>query len=273
MNNYVETGNTFNFTAGAAYSAGDFVFSGGLVGVCVNDVENGAVGVANRTGVYYKAKAAVTIAQGDKLYWDSGSSVVTNVANAYPVGAAHSAAASSATYVDVLLISDVAELSAAEVRDLLETLTTTSRLDADSVKEGSTNLFLTSSERSNIADAFLVSSDDSDDISEGSTNLFMTSAERTKVGDILCSSIAAAAYTATGDDDTANLATIDLGTGVAPVALSVMILRAGVDVKEDAVITILGGADLGKVTVGDGAATYDVTSGDIIHVIGVVPAS
>lgn len=47
--------------------------------------------------------------------------------------------------------SATADQTAAEIRDALQTLTTTNRLSADSVKDGSTNLFLIAAERSKLA--------------------------------------------------------------------------------------------------------------------------
>lgn len=94
-----------------------------------------------------------------------------------------------------------ADQTASEIRDALQTLTLTNRLNADSVKDGSTNLFFTSSERSKLAGvedgatADMTSSEirdslqtlsgsnrlDADKVKEGASNLFMTSAERSKL--------------------------------------------------------------------------------------------
>lgn len=73
-----------------------------------------------------------------------------------------------------------------------------------------------------------------------------------------------ASYTALAADDTAGTVDIDLGltTIVAPI---VQILRAGVDVTDDAVITWAAGT----VTVADGAVTYALTAGDVINIIAV----
>jgi len=73
-------------------------------------------------------------------------------------------------------------------------------------------------------------------------------------------------YTAVSDDATAGLAKIDTGFGIAPDGFLVNVLRSGVDVKSDAIVTTLSGGDLGKIQIADGASTYAVTTGDIIYI-------
>jgi hypothetical protein len=70
----------------------------------------------------------------------------------------------------------------------------------------------------------------------------------------------AGTYTADGDDDTANAATIDTGKSTATVFI-VQVYRAGVMVMEDAAVSMASGV----ITVADGAATYAVTTGDVIN--------
>lgn len=74
----------------------------------------------------------------------------------------------------------------------------------------------------------------------------------------------AGAYTATAADATANAATIDSGLSSID-AISVMILRSDVPIFSDQDITVSGG----NIVVADGAATYAVTAGDVIHWIAV----
>lgn len=71
-------------------------------------------------------------------------------------------------------------------------------------------------------------------------------------------------YAAIAGDDTANETTIDSGltTDAAFTTLIVDIIRAGVSVKADAIVT---DNEDGTFTVADGAATYDVTAGDSIR--------
>lgn len=71
-------------------------------------------------------------------------------------------------------------------------------------------------------------------------------------------------YTVVAADDTAGTVDIDLedslqGTDIT--GILVQILRAGVDVKEDAVVTYTDDT----ITVADGAATYALTANDVIH--------
>lgn len=75
-----------------------------------------------------------------------------------------------------------------------------------------------------------------------------------------------AVVTAVAGDDTAGYVDFDTGWGAAPDWFSAHVLRAGVNVTEDAAITALGGGDLGKIRVADGGATYAVTADDVIYV-------
>lgn len=69
--NYVEQGQTVQFTAGQAYSSGDVVVLGSMIGVVIADVANGATGVASVEGVFNLPKLdAADIAQGEAVAWD-----------------------------------------------------------------------------------------------------------------------------------------------------------------------------------------------------------
>lgn len=69
--NFVKDGKTMEFTAGAAYSSGDVVVIGSLIGVVIADVANGAVGVAAIEGVFDLPKVdAAVIAEGEALTYD-----------------------------------------------------------------------------------------------------------------------------------------------------------------------------------------------------------
>jgi hypothetical protein len=57
------------------------------------------------------------------------------------------------------------------------------QLSADEIDEGETHNFMTDNERTNLADAFLKSTDDSDDLTEGAAKLLMTTTERTNLAD------------------------------------------------------------------------------------------
>lgn len=73
------------------------------------------------------------------------------------------------------------------------------------------------------------------------------------------------AHTVTAGEDTAGQADINTGFGVAPTTWQAQILRAGVDVKADAIVTALGGGDAGKLRFAEGTVTYAMTAGDVIH--------
>ena len=73
-----------------------------------------------------------------------------------------------------------------------------------------------------------------------------------------------ASYTCVSGDDTAGYHDFDTAWGSAPEFFTVDILRAGVDVKADAIVTALGGGDAGKIRVADGGITYVMTAGDVV---------
>lgn len=67
-------------------------------------------------------------------------------------------------------------------------------------------------------------------------------------------------YTVLSADDTAG--TVDIDTGLTAIAgFIVQIYRAGVNVMQDAVVTVTGGV----MTVADGASTYALTADDVIN--------
>ena len=69
--NFVQKGETIQFTAGATSSSGDVVVIGNQIGICVNNVASGALGVANMTGVYTVPKvSAAVIAAGESVIYD-----------------------------------------------------------------------------------------------------------------------------------------------------------------------------------------------------------
>lgn len=52
---------------------------------------------------------------------------------------------------------------------------------SDAITQGTTNLFMTTQERTNLADAFLKGTDTADSITDGTTKVVMTTVERTKL--------------------------------------------------------------------------------------------
>ena len=73
------------------------------------------------------------------------------------------------------------------------------------------------------------------------------------------------AHTVTSGEASANQVDIDTGFGEAPTGKIINVLRSGVDVKEDAIVSNLTAGDAGKVRIADGGATYNTTAGDIIY--------
>lgn len=83
MKNYRAPGNVITFTAGAAYSSGDPVIIGSVIGIATADVANGAVGEAQLVGVFELAKkSADTPSAGAKAYWDNTNKEVTTTSTA-----------------------------------------------------------------------------------------------------------------------------------------------------------------------------------------------
>ena len=80
MKNYVQNGKNLTITASSAYSSGDFVVEGSIVGVAVTDIANGASGVIACEGVFEGTKASgATLALGDVAYLNS-TGKITNTA-------------------------------------------------------------------------------------------------------------------------------------------------------------------------------------------------
>ena len=72
--NLSQDGYTTEFTAGADYSSGDVVVIGQQIGVVVDDVTSGNVGVAYLEGVFIVPKvSAAVIAQGESVIWDASA--------------------------------------------------------------------------------------------------------------------------------------------------------------------------------------------------------
>lgn len=107
MKNYVQEGESFQYTVpSGGVTGGSVVVSGSLIGVAAVTGAEGDVVTVQRDGVYELAKAAVDIAQGDHLFFDTTNKVVTNVAAAAHVyiGKAFEAAASGAATANVVLL-------------------------------------------------------------------------------------------------------------------------------------------------------------------------
>ena len=69
--NYVNEGNTLNYTAAADTASGDGVAIGSVLGVSLETVKSGAAGVAAIFGTFELPKlSAAVITQGEALIWD-----------------------------------------------------------------------------------------------------------------------------------------------------------------------------------------------------------
>ena len=105
----IQAGDTIDYTAGAAFSAGDVVVRGSLVSVIATDLANGELGATYVSGVVTVAKqggASVTFADGAIVYWDdtNNRAVATDGSGANKqMGWAVGAAADADTSVKVLL--------------------------------------------------------------------------------------------------------------------------------------------------------------------------
>ena len=72
--NFVQNGDAMSITAGATYSSGDVVVVGEQIGIAVNDIASGAVGVVNMCGVFNVPKVSgAVIAAGESVIWDTSA--------------------------------------------------------------------------------------------------------------------------------------------------------------------------------------------------------
>lgn len=106
MTNKIQEGEVLDYvnTTNAKVLSNQLVFVGILFGVAVADIEPGATGAINLTGVYEFPKATGAIAQGEKVYWSAANSNVTKTAtDNIEIGAAARAELSATATVRVLL--------------------------------------------------------------------------------------------------------------------------------------------------------------------------
>ena len=93
---FFKTGETVDYTATSAVSAGDVIALGNnRFGIAIYDIPAGDSDALTIVGVFSIKKAARQFAAGAHLYWDAANQVVTDVAveNGY-IGRAYAAAAS-----------------------------------------------------------------------------------------------------------------------------------------------------------------------------------
>lgn len=80
MQNYVQRGENLTFTAAAAFVSGQAVLVGSVFGVVSAAVAIGAQFTLVVEGVFELPRAAaLTVAEGAKLYWDNAAKNVTTV--------------------------------------------------------------------------------------------------------------------------------------------------------------------------------------------------
>lgn len=97
----------FTNSTGATLAAGSVVDLGWAFGVVVNDVTNGAEGLAETQGKFRLPKVdATAMARGDGVGWDGAEDEVVTAASGRPLGVVAEAAASDDTHVMVLLNVD-----------------------------------------------------------------------------------------------------------------------------------------------------------------------
>lgn len=136
--NYIQCGDVVNYTngTGSAIASGDVVIIGSLVGVALVNIAIGATGSVQLEGVFSVAKTTpLAIGQGDKLYWNTGTSKVTKTATDTPIGVAFEDAASSDTTV---LVSLYEQGHASPVAANVAAFSGTTNLPASSCAGGST---------------------------------------------------------------------------------------------------------------------------------------
>jgi predicted RecA/RadA family phage recombinase len=103
-NNFVQEGNSLNYTAGANITSGSFVLVGAIGAIAKTDIANGKTGAVQITGVFTVPKASGAVTQGAKLYWDATNSVLTTTSSGNTiVGVAADGAGSGDATVKILL--------------------------------------------------------------------------------------------------------------------------------------------------------------------------
>lgn len=105
-NNYVQEGKVISFTASGAKTAGQVVVVGSLVGICLADVADGAVGELAVEGVWDVPAATAAITVGAATYW---------AADGDPVGGTAGSGAATATATDNTLMGHVIAAKGATV--------------------------------------------------------------------------------------------------------------------------------------------------------------
>ncbi|WP_140986815.1 DUF2190 family protein [Asticcacaulis tiandongensis] len=109
MRNYVQRGHSLTIPAPADVLSGGIVIVGELIGVANGDAKTGDSVDVDTVGVYVLPKvAALAIAIGDLVYWDSTNKLVTKTASGNKkLGYAVTAAANPSAVVNIRLVPTV----------------------------------------------------------------------------------------------------------------------------------------------------------------------
>lgn len=161
MKNFVEKGNVLNYKVPNAttITSGQLVFAGALVGVAATSSSTeGAIVAVNLEGVFEFSKTTpLVIAQGDRLYWNAGTSKITKTVGDVFVGIAYEAALSAGTTVLVRLSNEGGGSGAAQAANVAQNATAngsdlaTTQALANSLKT-TVNAILTSLKNAGVMD-------------------------------------------------------------------------------------------------------------------------
>lgn len=111
MKNFLQEGEKFTYVAGGTVTSGDFVMVGGLHGVAENSGGSGDTITVLRCGVFELAKATgAAWSQGDRLFWDTGTSKFTKDATKTPLAALAFADALSGDAVGLVALANTGGL-------------------------------------------------------------------------------------------------------------------------------------------------------------------
>ena len=100
--NFIQNGDTIDFTAKKAVKSGDVVLLQDLAAIAVTDVAKDAIGTGIVGGVWrVKAKQADDIKQGDILYWSDADGATKTKGTDKQLGIAWTDSGTQSTEVDV----------------------------------------------------------------------------------------------------------------------------------------------------------------------------
>lgn len=104
MKNYIQEGDCFEVvTPSGGYTSGQIVVVGDTAGIAAGTYVEGQVAIIKTKGVYEVVKDSSAIAQGAKLYIDTGAATTNNEVTGLFLGYAHADALTGDATVRVLL--------------------------------------------------------------------------------------------------------------------------------------------------------------------------